>query len=548
VEKSKALKSGARRFILGIEGLTGLVTGASALAAVVAFLVLWLLVSDARTTLESASYSRAEYISRALGIRPTQSSLESIVSSSVPGGGVSAVIVTLENSEILAFPPVTPEEIQSASLITYSSGSDYDVSLVMELPAVLGESTLILVLLAVFAAVLTVVAIMVPSFLRRSVLEPLRSILGEADRIESGSGSTAIAANASFQKLVQLLSKKDSQLEEMRTAALKRAHIAESRSGAVLDAMGSAVIVVNPEGYPSFWNRQASELFNIEYSSEEETGNGLYRHLKPDLNSDRTEWDAEHRGRIFRFKITPGEGSERILLVTDVTSSVMLERKLAEESALADLGALSGGVAHEIGNTLCALEGFLELLGRGRDTPRTRDILNEAGIELSAARNMVESFRNLAGQNYIESTVSTAEAIDTIKSISEARSVKFLQTGKSNNTIPGGQILIKRILENLLSNALRVSPLHEVEVMVSDSLDSHALIFSVSDRGPGLPDPPDIVFRPMYTTAQSQGGMGLGLTITRRLVRAMGGSIKAENRESSGAVFSVTIPHLESKK
>jgi signal transduction histidine kinase len=546
MEVGRELKSGGRRFILGVEGLTALVTGASALAAVVAFLVLWLLVSDAKTTLESASYSRAEYISRALGLRPTQSSLESIVNSSVPGGGVRAVLVTAENGDVIAFPSLTPEEIETADFITYSSDSGYDVSLFMELPAVLGQSTLILVLLATFAVVLTVVAIMVPSYLRRSVLEPLKSILGEADRIESGSGSTAIAANVSFQKLVQLLSRKDSQLEDMRMAALKRAHIAESRSGAVLDAMGSAVIVVDAAGNPSFWNRQASELFQLlEGSDENETGNSLKNYLQPHLSSGATEWDGEHRGRIFRFKATPGESDERIILVTDVTAPVMLERKLAEESALADLGALSGGVAHEIGNTLCALEGFLDLLGRGNDSLRSRDILNEAGIELVSARNMVESFRNLAGQNYIESTISTAEAVIAIKSICEARSVRFVQNMETCNHIPGGQILFRRILENLLSNALRVSLQSEIEVTVTDSINEHALIFSVSDRGPGLPDPPDIVFRPMYTTAESQGGMGLGLTITRRLVRAMGGSIKAENREQGGAVFSVIIPHLE---
>jgi C4-dicarboxylate-specific signal transduction histidine kinase len=50
----------------------------------------------------------------------------------------------------------------------------------------------------------------------------------------------------------------------------------------------------------------------------------------------------------------------------------------------------------------------------------------------------------------------------------------------------------------------------------------------------------------MYTTAQNQEGMGLGLTITRRLVRAMGGSITAANRKDGGAVFTVIIPHLES--
>ncbi len=543
------MKRGAQRFVLGIEGLTALVTGASALSAVVAFLVLWLAVSDARTTLEAASYSRAEYISHALGIRPTQGSLESIVSSSIPGGSVSAVVVLLENSDILAYPSVTIEELENADRITYSSPEGYKVSLFIEMPPVLGESTVILFLFALFAAMLTAVAILVPSFLRRTVLDPLKSILGEADRFESGSGSTAHAANVSFQKLIDLLAHRDSQLDQMRIEALNRANTAESRSGAVLEAMGSSVLVIDSIGNPSLWNKQASDLFKL--NGEQAKNHNLKEKLEPYLENSITEWDGEENGRIFRFKVTPGENTEMIVLVTDVTVSVLLERRLSEESALADLGALSGGVAHEIGNALCAMDGFLELLGRGRgrDSERTKGILAEAGLELASARKMVEAFRNLAQQNSIESAVTTEAAIELIAQLCQGHSVPCSinnEIGSQTVTfIPGGDILITRIMENLLTNALRFSPHSSVEVKVSDCSGEHSLIFSVFDRGSGLPEPPEIVFRPMYTTAGAQGGMGLGLTITRRLVRAMGGSIKAANRPEGGAVFTVSIPHQE---
>ncbi len=540
------MKSGARRFVLGVEGLTALVTGASALAAIVSFLVLWLVVSDARTTLESASYSRAEYISRALGIRPSQSSLESIVSSSIPGGAVRAVAVIFDDSEILAYPTITMEDLEAVDQIAYTSEYGYRVVLLMEMPSVLGESTVILLMFAVFAVVLTIAAVMVPSFLRRTVLDPLRSILGEADKIQSGSGSTAIAADASFRKLVHLLGERDIQLDEMRREALNRAEAAESRSGAVLEALGSSVIVIDSHGNPSQWNRQASDIFRIGSSFEESR---LTAHLAPYLNQGVKEWDGEESGRIFRFKVTMGENSERIVLVTDVTAPVMLERRLAEESALADLGAFSGGVAHEIGNALCAMDGFLELLGRGGDSERTQGILKEAGMELDSARKMVEAFRSLAHQNSIERVSDTNSVAAVIREICESRSVLCSFSKTDNPTaavsIPGGEILVTRIMENLLSNALKFSPEKGVEVKVSDSHSEHAFIFQVLDLGPGLPDPPEQVFRPMYTTARSQEGMGLGLTITRRLVRAMGGSITAANRKDGGAVFTVIIPHLE---
>ncbi len=542
------MKESGKQFVLGVEGLTALVTGASALAAVVAFLVLWLVVSDARTTLESASYARAEYIAHALGVRPTQSSLESVVSSSIPGGGVTAAVIVSDDDNVLAYPSISLEDFDSAQRITYTSADGYRVSLFMEMPSILGESRIILFLFALFAAVLTVVAILVPSFLRRTVLDPLRGILGEADRFESGGGSNAITANASFHKLVHLLGRRDAQLDELRVEALNRAQTAESRSGSVLEAMGSSVMVLDSGGIPSLWNKQASEMFHFKAGSS--STESLNDNLAPFLEKGVTEWDGEDNGRIFRFKITPGENDERIILVTDVTASVMLERRLSEESALADLGALSGGVAHEIGNALCALGGFLELLGRGGESERTRGILDEAGLELDSARKMVEAFRNLAQQNSIESTITSETAVSLIASISESQSVNCKIADKLERepdlSIPGGEILITRIMENLLSNAFRFSAEVAIDVVAYNSSNDDALVFSVRDRGPGLPEPPDIVFRPMYTTAEAEGGMGLGLTITRRLVRAMGGSIKAANREDGGAVFTVTIPYLES--
>ncbi len=202
------MKRGAGRFILGIEGLTALVTGASALVAFVSALVLWLVVSDARSTIESSAYSRAEYIASALGTRPTQNTLEAMVRPTVPGGGVRAVAVSSPEGTFAAYPPISPSELDSGNTVAYTSPAGVRVTLLMELSPVLAQGGNIVLLLSLFAVFLTVVAILVPSYLRRMVLEPLKNILGQADRIEKGSGSSARAADASFRKLVDLLAKR----------------------------------------------------------------------------------------------------------------------------------------------------------------------------------------------------------------------------------------------------------------------------------------------------------------------------------------------------
>ncbi len=529
------MKRGAGRFILGIEGLTALVTGASALVAFVSALVLWLVVSDARSTIESSAYSRAEYIASALGTRPTQNTLEAMVRPTVPGGGVRAVAVSSPEGTFAAYPPISPSELDSGNTVAYTSPAGVRVTLLMELSPVLAQGGNIVLLLSLFAVFLTVVAILVPSYLRRMVLEPLKNILGQADRIEKGSGSSARAADASFRKLVDLLAKKDDQLKSMREDALKRARIAESRSGAVLEAMGSGVVVLDSSGTPTLWNGQAENILGP-LDSEAEVP----------LPEGRDEWDHEKDGRNYRFKVTSSHTGERVVLLTDVTSSLTMERKLAEESALADLGALSGGVAHEIGNALCALEGFMQLLGRGGGASRTSEILTEASLELKSARKIVESFRSLSQNSSIESSLSMDEAADSIEEITGKHSVGFRSTGDlpAEGRIPGGHVLLGRILDNLLSNALRYCGPAGVSVHLDTVQSPPAMRIRVEDRGPGLPEDPEIVFRPMYTTEDKSGGMGLGLTITRRLVRAMGGTINACGGEHGGAVFTVIIPAI----
>jgi len=67
------------------------------------------------------------------------------------------------------------------------------------------------------------------------------------------------------------------------------------------------------------------------------------------------------------------------------------------------------------------------------------------------------------------------------------------------------------------------------------------LTIQVLDTGPGLPDPPETVFRPLYSTGREKGHMGIGLTVSRRIILAMGGRMIAKNT-GNGASFVITLP------
>ena len=103
--------------------------------------------------------------------------------------------------------------------------------------------------------------------------------------------------------------------------------------------------------------------------------------------------------------------------------------------------------------------------------------------------------------------------------------------------------LIKQAVENLLGNAAGYAP-EGSEIHVSAHQERGDVVLAVADRGPGLqPDECKKAFDSFYRGASAKpGGLGLGLSIARRLVEAHDGTVLAENRPGGGAVFSLRIP------
>jgi two-component system sensor histidine kinase KdpD len=104
--------------------------------------------------------------------------------------------------------------------------------------------------------------------------------------------------------------------------------------------------------------------------------------------------------------------------------------------------------------------------------------------------------------------------------------------------------LFIQALANLLHNAAIYTPAGSAIEIHGSLQDGHLLELEVSDRGPGLIEgDEERVFQKFYRAPGSPaGGTGLGLSISRALIRALGGDVKAGNRQGGGATFVITIP------
>ena len=216
---------------------------------------------------------------------------------------------------------------------------------------------------------------------------------------------------------------------------------------------------------------------------------------------------------------------------------------------------LTADIAHELRTPTSNIQGYLEAIKDGvfQPTPETIDILHEQALLLS---RLVDDLRLLArvdaGELRLERSQTRVRellqsVLEGLRPRAEAKGVTLsLETDPSLPALDLDATRIAQVVGNLLENAIT----HTSEggrVTVSAHAAANAVTVAVADTGPGiapedLPRLFDRFYRADPSRSRSTGGTGLGLTITRRLVEAHGGSIEAESVVGQGSRFIIRLP------
>ncbi len=551
--------------MIGVELLTGLSIGAAAAAAAVAFMTAFLVNRDLSSESGHMATVTAFAVGRALEEGEPSEYLENIVEPLVRSGNLQGAVVMDRSGEMLASYGDTGTDgpLPGEDHDWYFAEIPNDDLLVGIKPGMTSTSGIyraLIIGLATLTAALAVLAFLTPRYLSRTVITPLRDILSEADRFTTGAGSNPETAGASFHRLVELLHHREKQLNEMRENAEKRADRIEKRSAAILSVLGSAVFAIDRAERLLLFNRQSEELFQLEY---QDIGSPFPwdrslpgRSLRPLVvrgsgePGSKTELQVPVDGgrdkRIYSVEISRAKTDEIAVLVTDVTRIGELERRIADQTAMADIGAASAGISHEMGNTLCALSGFVDLLARGHSDERTTNILSEVRNEVESARALIESFGSFSKSPQPVASRLDRKMIEEIlnevrRSFPERCTVSMDQ---GEMAINADAKLLAACVRNLVRNAREASDDSNIEIKLT--VDGTHAVISVSDDGPGLKMDSEEIFRPFRTTKErSSGNMGLGLPVSRRIIRTMGGELSGRNVTGGGAVFEIVLPILQ---
>lgn len=257
------------------------------------------------------------------------------------------------------------------------------------------------------------------------------------------------------------------------------------------------------------------------------------------------------------------EGKPAVLAYgRDVTDRARLQSQVAERDRLAAVGTLAAGIAHEVNNPLTYLMLHLEQLRRVLPhllPDRADDVLSHVREALDGAervsaivRDLLELARPRALQ--LEPTklaVVCETAARLARPTFEGRGTVQLLLDPVP-TVATDASRLTQVLINLLVNAAqaeRDSVGARVELRLRAEGDRAVL--EVADDGPGIP--PHLlkdIFTPFFTTKETQpdaeggrgAGMGLGLSICHSIVEGLGGTIRAENRQTGGACFRIELP------
>lgn len=235
------------------------------------------------------------------------------------------------------------------------------------------------------------------------------------------------------------------------------------------------------------------------------------------------------------------------LLAASLERERRLEAEALRQSRLAAMGEMAAMLAHEVRNPLGAMELFTGLLLQDlQDRPEARRLAEQVArgiVDLNhLVTNLLEFTRTQTPRRApIECCGLLEDALRATADLVMASRVTIERRYPTPAVVAlADEHLLRPVLQNLIRNAVQAMP-QGGTLTVRARAGRRRVRLSVTDTGPGVAAAVrDEIFRPFFTTRAK--GTGLGLTVARGLVVAMGGRLGLRSIEGRGATFAVTLP------
>ena len=235
------------------------------------------------------------------------------------------------------------------------------------------------------------------------------------------------------------------------------------------------------------------------------------------------------------------------------------QENLVQAAKMAALGELSAGINHELNNPLTAIRTYAENASQFLQQGNTQTVASNLAEITSLTERMAAITHQL--KSFSRKSDGEIVCIDLNTAVRDALSIvqpRLSRIGKDivswnppaeTPFVAADLLWVEQILVNLLTNAIEAiqnepQPLIRIEICSdNDNQNNDIICLAVSDNGPGIDEEAMTnLFEPFFTTKSVGKGLGLGLSISYRLARQMGGLLEAQNTPGGGALFILKLP------
>jgi len=340
-----------------------------------------------------------------------------------------------------------------------------------------------------------------------------------------------------------------------------------------------AIVTTDPKGYITYANRALKELIGLR--GHQIIGKHISIYYKDGINQAREimnklresgrirdyEFDMMIGGKVVSIRTSDtllydeyGEVVGTMGVFQDITARKKLSEKLSTTQAeliqavkIRALGDLVTGVAHEINNPLMASDTFLHLLESETDnSPETKKrikLLKECNLRI---QNIVKKLKEFSRQSKFEFTaMDVNDAVLSVLAITRQQLLNQgieMELGLSEKLphVLGDKNQIEQVLLNIISNAWDAMEGCSKKVLAIQTdlgQKGKQVEIRLSDTGVGMKtEEIEQIFNPFFTTKESDKGIGLGLSISYRIIEAHQGKIEVKSELNKGTTFIVTLP------
>lgn len=404
----------------------------------------------------------------------------------------------------------------------------------------------------------------------RLIFRPIRSLSEEAikaGRFVDFQDNEAEAAVREYARAIRELKASESDLRRLNQELSRQAGSLQKFNEYLLTSMSSAIFTLDHQGEVITANSSCQTLLGIELT----TGSDITTALEtlPGLRSEVISSLRSNKLPTFRDLTLVTSGVTRNLaislsnifdeqenkvglavMLTDMTEITELRTELEAKRRLAALGEMAGGLAHQIRNSLGAINGYSLLIKRA--IPQTNEesrYITCLLTELQQAEQLIGRFLSFTRPMAFEPEKFIlrnllAETINTFKSRTDYQSVTFSLDCSEEVQMNADALLLKQALSNLIDNALQALPPDGGKINIRCLPTATGVCLQVSDNGCGMTAEIQArLFTPFYSTRPS--GTGLGLALVAKIINLHGGRIKVESAPSVGTTFTITLPGRE---